>query len=457
MVTLDGIAEVIEAAQKLAAPIPKSNGVPPCPPKCESLPLQHEGHGNLKNYLNPESLLDQASNSLQAQSLRRRRNAEIDDILADVDTYEKRRQDESGQAQKSPLTITPPPQMPAEERYKKQGRSRYDKEKERAQRVISRRDANPGGSVMSTVPATPLTARICKCSEASGVGVVLKCSAAFCPTGFFHLECTRLQQQPAASLVWTCGDCSGSLEGSLAAAKASDKPERLEMDHEHQHDDSNIDNDDDELSTEDFNSDDRLLESDRTSNITGRRTASPDDLSYSDYASIFIRVRESSSEEPATLPRAVHTSNEFTPVVHGQSEMPVRPSKRMTPTHSFTAINSDRKSGSTKPSCMRPTSLFSLDGGSPGAETQSTASLPVGWSQVTFDDLAPFILAETNVASYRALSPAHMGMLEEWRAACPISKLLPGQRALNPFHVNSVQTVPLSHLLAMVDAELAHK
>ena len=168
-------------------------------------------------------------------------------------------------------------------------------------------------------------------------------------------------------------------------------------------------------------------------------------------------VRGASPEEPVTLPRVVHTANEFTLVNQGVSELPVTPPRRMTPSNSFTPINPNRTSGNVTPLNIRSTPFFSLDGGPPTAEEQAAAFLPVGWSEVTFEDLAPFIIAETNVASYRTLSPEHMGLLEEWKAACPMSRLLPGQQALNPFHVNSVQTVPLSHLLATVEAEMAKK
>jgi hypothetical protein len=452
------VADVIEAAQKLGEPLPKSNSVPPSPPKCKSLPLRHKGHGNIQNYFKPEFPFDHPSNSLQALSLRRRRDAEIDEILADVDKYQKRRQDEFSQPQKSPLAITPPPQMPGEERYKKQGLGRYDKEKE--QRVIGRRDANSGSSDMSTISTTSMKVQICKCREPSGVGVVLKCNAAFCPTGYFHLECTGLLQQPTANLVWTCSDCSGFPEGSLVAAvaaEASDEGGELEIDDEHEYDYDYMYDDDEDLSNENFDSHDELLESDRMSTATSRGTASPDDLSDSDCISTLTGVRGTSPEQPVTLTRAVHTANEFTLINQGVSELPVTPPRHMTPKNSFTPINPNRTSGTVTPFSIHHTPFFSLDGGPPTAEGQAASCLPVGWSEVAFEDLAPFIVAETNVASYRTLSPEYMGMLEEWKAACPMSRLLPGQQALNPFHTNSVQTVPLSRLLAMVEAEMANK
>jgi hypothetical protein len=453
-VTLDGMAEVIEAAERLSAPLPKPKGVPPSPPKRKSLPLRHKAHGSIDNYFKPDFLFDHASNSLQAQSLRRRRDAEIDDILADVDKYEKRRQEESGQAQKSPLMITVPPQIPWEERYKKQGLSRWDKEKER---VVSRRDTNSGGSVISTVSRATLTVRICKCREPSGVGVVLRCSAAFCPVGLFHLECTGLLLQPTANLVWSCSECSGLPEGSLVAVEVSDEGNDLEMEDEHNHDYANIHDGDYESNSEDFDSDDGLAWSGRVSNITARTTASPDDVSDSDSISDFTNSRGPSPEQSTNLPRASHTVHELTPTGQSVGGSPITPQTHITPTNSFTPVNPHCTFKHITPVGTRHRPFFSLDGGPSATEGQPAICLPVGWSQVTFEDLAPFIIAETNVASYHTLSPEHMGMLEEWRAACPISKLLPGHRALNPIHVNNVQTIPLSHLLAMVEAEMAQK
>lgn len=456
MVALDGMAEVIEAAERLAAPLPKPKGVPPSPPQRKSLPSRHKAHGSIDNYFTPDFLFDHASNSSQANSLRRRRATEIDDILADVDKYEKRRQGESGQAQKSPLLIVPPPQVPGEERYRKQGLTDWDKKKE--QRVVSRRDANSRGSVISTISTMTLTVRIRKCRESSGVGAVLRCSAAFCPVGLFHLECTGLLQQPAANLIWTCSECSGLRDGSLVPAEVLDGSTDLEVDDETSDGYDNIHDDEDESSSsENFPSDDGLLWSGRVSTNIAIRTASLDDLSDSGSVSIATTSRGHTPEQSMDPSKAFHAVHELTPTGRSVGQPPTTPHTSIIPTSSFMPVNPHRTISPITPVGIRHRPHFSLDGGPPAAEGNSAICLPVGWSQVTFEDLAPFIIAETNVASYRTLAPEHMGMLEAWRAACPLSRLLPGQRALNPFHVNSVKTSPLSQLLAMVEAEMAHK
>ncbi len=112
MVALDGMAEVLEAAQKLATPSLKPLKV---------LPMRQNGHASIQDFFQPDFPFNHPSNSAQALALRRRRDAEIDEILIHVDKYERRKMVDTNEAQKSPLIITPPLQMPGEERYKKQG------------------------------------------------------------------------------------------------------------------------------------------------------------------------------------------------------------------------------------------------------------------------------------------------------------------------------------------------
>lgn len=437
MVALDGTEEVIKAAQRLAAPLRNINGVngviPSSSPRSrQTLTRQQKSHNNIENYFNPDFPFDHPSNSLQALSLRRRRDAEINEMLADVEKYNKRRQYDTIQPQKSPLVITPPPQMPGEQRYKKQGRSKWDKEKE--QRVAGRRDTNPESTGTSVDSTKSTQFRICKCREPAGVMVVLRCGAEFCPTGHFHLECTKLLQKPETNHTWTCSDCSGFPEGSLVAAEASDEGEELAMDDEY--DDDFVDGHDEELCNEDYNSQEDFPDSDYMSLLPGTKVSSPHELTA-----------------PSSAVRPV---NKFALSDQGTFGFPATPPRHITPTNSFTPINLDRTPSTVTPSRVRHAPLFSFNGGLQ-VKGQSAACPPVGWSEVTFEDLAPFITAETDLASYRALEPEHVGMLEQWKAECPVSRLIPRQRAFSPFRANSVQTAPLSHLLAIVEAEMAEK
>jgi hypothetical protein len=459
VVAFDGVKEVVEAAQKLAQPLPKINCVNsmiPSPPKPHrTVRSRTKGHASIQNYLMPDFPFEYPSNSPQALSLRRRRNAEIDDILADVEKYDKRRQDGVDHLQESPLVITPPPQMPGEERYKKQGLRRGDKEKE--QRVIDRRDTNSGSSGTTTESAeSPSLVRICKCRELSQ-GVVLRCGAEFCPTGQFHLECTGMLQEPAANLVWTCSDCSGLEEGSLVPAGLSDEEEVLELEDEYESDYDYVyhdygEDDVEDLSNEDSDSHDDLLSTDRSVTDAGRRTVFSDDSSDGDQMTPVADMEVASYGKYKTPGRAVETVNEFILEIQTTHEEAITPPKHNTMANSFTPINPDRK-----PSTVTPSSISPLDGGPAPAPGIMTGCLPSGWSNVIFEDLAPFIIAETNVRSYRALAPEHMGMLEEWRTACPVSRLVLGQRVCGHSRVNNVRTATLSHLLALVEAEMGGK
>ena len=125
MVTLDGMTEVLEAAQRLATPVPKVSGETSTltrrPKSLNALPICQNDLVSIQDFLRPDFPFNHPSNSTQALVLRRRRDAEIDEIISHVEKYEKRRQDAVIDAQISPLLITPMLQMPGEERYKKQG------------------------------------------------------------------------------------------------------------------------------------------------------------------------------------------------------------------------------------------------------------------------------------------------------------------------------------------------
>ena len=457
VVAFDGVKEVVEAAEKLVRPLPKTNCVngtilsPPKPHR--TLHSRAKGHASIQNYFMPDSPFEYPSNSPQALSLRRRRNAEIDDILADVEKYDKRRQDDVDHPLKSPLLITPPPQMPGEDRYKKQGLRRGDKEKEK--HAVDRRDTSSASSGTTTESAQALSLdRICKCRDFSQ-GLVLRCGAEFCPTGLFHLECTGMLQKPAANLVWTCSDCSGLPEGSLVAAELSDEGEELELDDQYGDDndyvyDDHGDDDEEELNNEDPDSHDYLLLTDRSMTESARGTSFSDESCDGDHMPLVADMEVASYGEYNTTRKAVEPVNAFTFETQITHEEPTTPPKHIKMATSFTPINLDRKRGTDAPS-----SIFPFDGGTGPVLGNLPGHLPTGWSDITFEDLAPFIIAETNVMCHHVLATEYIGMLEEWRDACPVSRLASGERLYGHFRVKNVVTASLSHLLAMVEVEMA--
>ena len=190
---------------------------------------------------------------------------------------------------------------------------------------------------------------------------------------------------------------------------------------------------------DDYPSDESIYDSDGMSVVTGSEVE-------------FI-------EGENTTPRAVTLANSFLPL-NSSSNLPepsTPPKPVETPSNTFTSVNTGRAPGTITPFAIRNLSAFSLDGPPPAASGQPAGCLPVGWSETAFEDLAPFIIAETNTASLRSLAPQHKRMLEEWRTTCPPSRLLQGLRYYSPLPLDSETHlgVTLSHLLARVDSEMA--
>jgi hypothetical protein len=427
-VSLDGMtADVIEAAQRLAAPKATNRSVStPSPKRVKAFPMQ-KGSLRIQDYFTLDFAFNHPSNSTQALVLRRRKDTEIEEILIHVEKYEKRRFDDFAAPQKSHLVITQPLQMPGEERYKKQGLGEWDKKKERT--TGGKRDRKSDGSNTTTSLTKSLKTRICHCGEPAGVGQVVKCGAEFCPVGAYHLECTGLREKSREGMVWLCSNCSNAPEGTPVAAAASESEEEMQVDEC------------------DCESDDEMEEGYLS------------DKSFCDGDQMSIADREvESSSEPTTPPSVDAAVEIFTPVNRQQnSGSPSTPMRTIdASTNSFTPVNPGHTPGTITPFTIRCLPAFSLDG-PPTIDGMAQLCLPVGWSEATFEDLAPFIIAETNVTSLRALTLEHMGMLEEWKALCPTSRLLPGQRRDFAAQGNSAQdspVVPLSYLLDRVEAQM---
>jgi hypothetical protein len=420
--------DMIEAAQRLAALKATNRSVSTRSPKRVKAFSIQKGSLRIQYYFKPDFAFNHPSNSTQALVLRRRKDTEIEEILIHVNKYEKRRSDDFATPQKSPLVITPPLQMPGEERYKKQGLGEWDKKKERT--TSGKRDRKSDGSNTTTSSTKCLKTRICHCGEPAGVGQVVKCGAEFCPVGAYHLECTGLREKPRKGMVWLCSNCSDAPEGTLVAAAASESEEEMQV--------GDIDDEyDDETDEEGYFSDESFCDGDQMSIADGE---------------------VESSSEPTTPHRVDAAVETFTPVNRQQnSGPPSTPTRTIdASTSSFTPVNPGRTPGTITPFTIRCLPAFSLDG-PPTIDGMVQLCLPVGLSETTFEDLAPFIIAETNVASLRALTPEHMGTLDEWRALCPASRLLPGQHRDFTVQGNSPQdspVVPLSHLLDRVEAQM---
>lgn len=272
---------------------------------------------------------------------------------------------------------------------------------------------------------------------------MLKCVAEFCLIGTFHLECTDLSQKPPAGMLWRCSNCSETLGSSLTAANYSeDEAERLteddeeNFDYDEEFDDDNYDQDQ-ELDDEEYTSDEGLYGSDQMSLVTGSEAGEP--------------------EEPTTPPESIAAVNLHTSL-NPESNIadlstPLRPVN--TASNAFTPVNIGHTAGIVTPFAIRDLPPFTLDGPAPDVNGWPAYQVPVGWSETAFEDLAPFVIAETSITSLRALTPEHVATLEEWRAACPPSKLLPGLRhdSSVPPAAESHSVVPLSHLLARIDLE----
>lgn len=436
MAALDGMTEdVLEAAQRLipkakdrnASPIPGLNSR-------KKLPERQKCALRIQDYFDPDFAFNHASNSTQAFALRRRKGVEIEEILVEVERYEKRKQDDLHSPKKIPLVTTPPPQMAGEDRYKKQGLGRYDKEKER--KVNEKRDTNSGGSNTTTSSTKSLKVRICHCGEPAGVGEAVKCSGEFCLIGSYHLVCTGLSEKPQRGMSWLCSNCSNDPEGTLIAAPASESGDEVQIyDRDYEYDDE---------MEEGYFSDERFCEMDQMLAVDG--------------------VGLGSTSEPTTPPRNT-AANMFAPIDRQHTPEPLSTPTRVidASVNAFTPVNPGRTPGRVTPFIIRRLPAFSLDG-PPTIDGIGQLCLPVGWSEATFEDFAPFIIAETNVASLHALAPEHMSMLEEWRALCPTSRLFPGQRfdlstqgngTYGSVVQEDVDVVPLSYLLDRVDAQMA--
>ena len=164
---------------------------------------------------------------------RRIRDEEIDEILQHVKRYETIKSPPMAIPEETPSMCIrrrkdiPPPK----DRYKKQGRRRSDRDKQRltldgklieAQVNPNKRKAVDEGSEY-----------ICCCHEPEGEEAVICCDSEWCPIGWFHLDCVEVDESKSFTDPWYCQECSQYFDSSSAhedVLSDSDQPATDEID-----------------------------------------------------------------------------------------------------------------------------------------------------------------------------------------------------------------------------------
>lgn len=177
----------------------------------------------------PDHAFKHAPNSKQALDLRALKQLEINETLAEVSKYEKALKAAKSQLHRlnirslSPdasVLITRPHYMePKEDRYKKQGLTRYD----RAKYTESlRRDA-----LNAPAPVKDMSKNLlfCYCREPDDGREMVRCSKQWCPVGWFHLNCTGLDRLPFLNEEFHCCYCSDGV-GPLVSTDLLDQRHR---------------------------------------------------------------------------------------------------------------------------------------------------------------------------------------------------------------------------------------
>jgi hypothetical protein len=113
------------------------------------------------------------------------------------------------------LKISRPTDLPRlQERYKKQGLTRYDW---RVWRNLlppthfqdaSTASATVGTNDENAEQLVPLVERFCHCYEPDDFKGMVRCSAEFCLVGWVHLRCSGLPRLPVKNETWFCSQCS---------------------------------------------------------------------------------------------------------------------------------------------------------------------------------------------------------------------------------------------------------
>lgn len=168
------------------------------------------------------------SNSPKAKLIRAHVQQEIEQTLIEVARYEKARENElknratavKDDVQEVNLLITRPYYIePKGQRYRKQGLTENDYKKDLKLRkeLIDRRVGLE--SSITAPPLSPLKTifkedRICSCREPDDGTEILRCSAEFCPIGWFHLHCTNLERMPTIREAYYCEYCRHSSDES---------------------------------------------------------------------------------------------------------------------------------------------------------------------------------------------------------------------------------------------------
>lgn len=200
---LDGVAQrtVLSAAERLYPKIEPA----------ETAPLSFRDK-NIK----PDHAFNHHPNSKQALDLRALKQLEINETLAEVSKYEKalkaaksqlRHLDIRSPSPDASVLITRPFYMePREDRYKKQGLTRWD----RAKYSKALRQSNLH-STPTPVKGMSTKMLYCYCREPDNGREMVRCSKQWCPVGWFHLQCTGLDRLPFLNEEFHCCYCSDGL------------------------------------------------------------------------------------------------------------------------------------------------------------------------------------------------------------------------------------------------------
>lgn len=163
------------------------------------------------------------SNSPQALHCRLLRDREIEEILDDI----KRAQDgeEFRLDDGSPtLVILPRTDVPTyRSRYRKQGRTLYDKKKEvhEHRHASEEQSKNEDSKYWKLSLGSPVEL-MCYCREPANGTPLVVCSSEMCPIGGFHFSCSGLKEPLQNGQIWYCTNCSPVLDTSQVSLGTTD-------------------------------------------------------------------------------------------------------------------------------------------------------------------------------------------------------------------------------------------
>lgn len=171
----------------------------------------------------PDHPFNYPPNSEKALELRALRQLEINETLAEVHKYERalsaarshlRDLELRDMSPDASVLITRPFYMePRQDRYKKQGLTRYDQQKwnKNARESLLAVATGVTSPFYSPINEVDPDIRYCYCRECDDGGEMVRCSKEWCPIGWFHLRCTGLKRLPYVNEEFYCCYCADGI------------------------------------------------------------------------------------------------------------------------------------------------------------------------------------------------------------------------------------------------------